>query len=321
MISASSKGKSTSMYHQCTETLWLKYCNSHSILNTFFSYGNTLPMHRIAHSKYGGIFQPTMTQVIRLLSDPHATSSAPSQGNLTDLTTLPPTPTSLSSLPPSDPFSSSQLTYTTNGLDSFPAPSFYPSRRHSWIHVFPEGKIHQHPDKIMRYFKWGVARMILESEPCPDVLAMWIDGPQIVMANERTFPRPLPRPGNDVSITFGERMDVEAVFGPFRERWRELVRRAEVKRSRLGDAMKPAEYPGNRQLGEVHDQELRYGAEAEQLRKEVTLAVRNEVLKVRRSTGLPDEDPKCSRVETWREEGSVDKGEGNMKDGSVVEDM
>lgn len=140
-------------------------------------------MHRIAHSKYGGIFQPTMTQVIRLLSDPHAKPTSAIQpavqqpGN--------PTP---SSLPPSDPFSASELTYTTNGLDSFPAPSFYPSRRHSWIHVFPEGKIHQHPDKIMRYFKWGVARMILESEPCPDVMCMWIDGPQFVMANERTFP-------------------------------------------------------------------------------------------------------------------------------------
>jgi monolysocardiolipin acyltransferase len=261
-----------------------------------------------------------MTQVIRLLSDPHATSSPLSQGNLTNLpSTSPPSP---SALPPSDPFSSSQLTYTTNGMDSFPAPSFYPSRRHSWIHVFPEGKIHQHPDKIMRYFKWGVARMILESEPCPDVLAMWIDGPQIVMANERTFPRPLPRLGKDVSITFGERMDVERVFGPFRERWRELVRRAEVKRSRLGDMKESSEESRwNGQLGEVHDQELRYGAEAEQLRKEVTLAVRKEVLKIRRSTGLPDEDPKCSRVETWREEGSLNKGEGKMKDGSVVEDM
>jgi monolysocardiolipin acyltransferase len=296
--------------------------NRQSILTTFFTYGNTLPMHRIAHSKYGGIFQPTMTQVIRLLSDPHATSTPPSQGDLTTSPSAsPPCP---SSLPPSDPFSASELTYTTNGLDSFPAPSFYPSRRHSWIHVFPEGKIHQHPDKIMRYFKWGVARMILESEPCPDVLAMWIDGPQIVMANERTFPRPLPRPGKDVSITFGEKMDVERVFGPFRERWQELVSRAEVKRLRLGDAKQPTiaeESTGTRQLGEVHDHELRYGAAAEQLRKEVTLAVRNEVLKVRRSTGLPDEDPKCSLVETWREEGSLNEAEGKMKDGSVVEDM
>jgi monolysocardiolipin acyltransferase len=159
--------------------------------------------------------------------------------------------------------------------------------------------------------------MILESEPCPDVLAMWIDGPQIVMANERTFPRPLPRVGKDVCITFGERMDIEKVFGGFRERWREMVRKAEERKAVSGGE-KPA---WESQLGEVHDQDLRYGAEAEQLRKEVTIAVRNEVLKVRRSTGLPDEDPKCSLVETWREEGSMDKKEGKMRDGSVVEDM
>lgn len=285
-----------------------------SLLTAFFTYGNTLPMHRIAHSNYGGIFQPTMTQVIRLLSDPHA--APPSE-------TLPVTQpgiTQPSSLPPSDPFSSSELTYTTNGQDSFPAPSFYPSRRHSWIHVFPEGKIHQHPDKIMRYFKWGVARMILESEPCPDVMCMWIDGPQEIMANERTFPRPLPRPGKDVSITFGEKMDVEKVFGPFRQRWRDLKARAERKRL-MSSGAKGLEEDWNGQLGEVRDQELRYGAEAEQLRIDVTLAVRDEVLKVRKSTGLPDEDPKSSLAETWREEGSKDKPEGKMKDRSIVKDM
>lgn len=174
----------------------------------------------------------------------------------------------------------------------------------------------------MRYFKWGVARMILESEPCPDVLAMWIDGPQEAMANERTFPRPFPRPGKDMSITFGEKMDVEKVFGPFRKRWRDLVSKAEQKRLRSQDPGHASEGDlANGQLGEVHDHELRYGAEAEQLRKDVTLVVREEVLRLRRSTGLPDEDPKCSLVETWREEGSWEKTEGRMKDGSVVQDM
>ena len=118
-------------------------------------------------------------------------------------------------------------------------------------------------------------------------------------------------------------MDVDAVFGPFRERWRGLKTRAQRKRVLNGDADGSGALPAdwNGQLGEVRDQELRYGAEAEQLRKDVTLAVREEVLKVRRSTGLPDEDPKGSLVETWREEGSFDMPEGKMKDGSVVEDM
>lgn len=162
--------------------------------------------------------------------------------------------------------------------------------------------------------------MILESEPCPDVMCIWIDGPQEIMANERTFPRPLPRPGKDVSITFGEKMDVEKVFGPFRQRWRDLKARAEKKRL-MSSGAKDLEEDWSGQLGEVRDQELRYGAEAEQLRIDVTLAVRDEVLKVRKSTGLPDEDPKSSLAETWREEGSKDKPEGKMKDRSIVKDM
>lgn len=52
------------------------------------------------------------------------------------------------------------------------------------------------------------------------------------------------------------------------------------------------------------------------LRIEVTKRVRQEVLKVRRSLGLPDEDPKEGLVETWIEEGPI--AEGKMKDGSWV---
>jgi monolysocardiolipin acyltransferase len=118
-------------------------------------------------------------------------------------------------------------------------------------------------------------------------------------------------------------MDVERVFGPFRERWRDLKAKAQRKRELSGEADEAgalaADWNGG--IGEVRDQELRYGAEAEQLRKEVTLAVREEVLKVRRSTGLPDEDPKGSLVETWREEGSFDLSEGKMRDGSVIKDL
>lgn len=173
-------------------------------VSKFFTWKHS-PDQRIMHSKYGGLFQPTMTEVIGLLSDPHGDSPS----------IVPARPdTALASLPPSDPFSASTLTYSTNGLDSFPSPSAYPIRRHSWVHIFPEGMIHQRPDKIMRYFKWGVARLILESEPCPDVLPMWIDGPQWVMNEKRDWPRPLPRPGKDVSISFGDPVDRDQSSNP-----------------------------------------------------------------------------------------------------------
>jgi len=168
----------------------------------------------------------------------------------------------------------------------------------------------------MRYFKWGVARLILEAEPCPDVLPMWIDGPQWVMNEKRTWPRPLPRPGKEISITFGELVDAEKVFGPFRQKWQDM--REKSRRRRRALLPRGAELEEER-IGEVQDDDLKYSAEAEQLRIDVTLAVRNEVLKVRRSRGLPDEDPKRGLAGTFKREGS--KREGEMEDRSVVKDM
>jgi monolysocardiolipin acyltransferase len=207
----------------------------------------------------------------------------------------------------SDPFSNGQLTFSTNGIDTFPAPSAYLSRRHSWVHIFPEGKVHQQEDRTMRYFKWGVSRLILESEPCPDVVPMWIEGPQEVMHESREFPRFLPRPLRNVSITFGDKLDVEKVFGDLRERWKRLHQR-ELE----GGSEGPLE------MG-VLTHALKYAEEAVELRKECTLRVRNAVLRVRRQRGWPDEDPKASLVDTYREEGT-DKVEGKMKDGSWVKD-
>jgi len=170
----------------------------------------------------------------------------------------------------------------------------------------------------MRYFKWGVARLILESEPCPDVLPIWIDGPQEVMNYERTWPRFVPRAGKEITVRFGEVVDSEVVWGPLRERWRGLKERARGRRVlELGD-----EVGGTAMevLGELQDDELKYGAEAQQLRIDVTLAVRSEVLKVRRASGLPDEDPKRALVETYREEGGKEAGRvgGRNTDGSAT---
>lgn len=253
-----------------------------------------------------------MTQCIRLLSDPNrvAQTLEPAHPIQDDF-----------AIPRNDPFTSAALTYSTTGSDSFPAPAAYPSRRFSWIHIFPEGMIHQHPNKIMRYFKWGVARLILEAEPCPDVLPMWIDGPQHVMDNNRGWPKPLPRPGKDIKIVFGDLVDTEKVFAPFRQRWQDLKERAKQRRLQL--VSKVSDQPIGHvsdELGVITDDDLKYGREAEQLRIEVTMAVRNEVLKVRRLCGLPDEDPKRGLAETFRSEGSGPR-EGLQEDGSILKDM
>lgn len=159
----------------------------------------------------------------------------------------------------------------------------------------------------MRYFKWGIARLILEAEPCPDVLPMWIDGPQEAMDNNRGWPRGLPRCGKDISVNFGELVDRERVLGPFRERWKELKERVRGRRGEVEE------------LGVLVDDELKIGKEVEQLRIDVTLAIRDEVLKVRRSCGLPDEDPKRSLADSYREEGTFGR-DGLKKDGSTIKD-
>ena len=161
----------------------------------------------------------------------------------------------------------------------------------------------------MRYFKWGVSRLILESEPAPDLVPMWIEGFDQVMHESRTFPRFIPRGGNDVIVTFGDKIDMEDRFGDLRSKWQQLKEKVQAD----GGYAKVAE------LGVIGDEELMTGPEAVALRKECTLRVREEVLKVRRGRGLPDEDPKNALVETWREESHT--GQGRLADGSFVKDM
>lgn len=262
--------------------------------------GQVLPTHRLAHSPFGGLGQPAMTEAIRLLSkgpfsvDHHRAKPELQQFSLQNVCV--------------DPFSDLSIAYTTNGEDAHYAPSAYSCNTHSWVHIFPEGKIHQAPRKTMRYFKWGVARLILETRECPDVVPMWIQGVDDIMHESREFPRFLPRPGKDVSVTFGSKIDTDEVFGEMRSRWQKLKTRIEKADPQSRDLP----------VGVLSDALLN-DKEAVALRKEVTLKIRNLVLDVRRTRGLPDEDPKEGLVETWLEEGS--KREGHMKDDSWVRDI
>lgn len=299
-----------------------------------------------------------MTQAIRLLSAfPFKTSAdhlplVPAQSKTVTVQSL------LADL--RDPFTEGSLTYSTDGDDVHTAPSAFLSNRHAWVHVFPEGSVHQHPDRQMRYFRWGVARLILEAEPMPDLVPMFVDGTADIMHESRGPPRFVPRAGKDVRVAFGDPVDMEATFGDLRARWKVLVRRAAERRDaeiraaeeeaaagararaalvtektaaadkqagRHGivsaKARPPPRSPGSRgpdvlRVGELPD-ELKYGKEVEELRIEVARRVRDEVLKLRKSLGYPDEDPdkKLGLAETWAKapkaskkspvDGSIDK--------------
>lgn len=178
------------------------------------------------------------------------------------------------------------------------------------MHIFPEGRIHQHPAKTLRYFKWGVSRLILESEPLPEIIPVFIEGNQEVMHESREWPRFVPRAGKKIRVAFGEAVDGERIFGDLRQRWKRLVGLQKEALARRGADVEW-------DMGELTEG-LKFGNEAVALRKEVTMRVRAEVLKVRRSLGYPDEDPKQGLVETWIEEGG--KETGKMKDGAWVGD-
>ncbi|KAF2001493.1 hypothetical protein P154DRAFT_521580 [Amniculicola lignicola CBS 123094] len=268
-------------------------CFTNKPLSMFFSLGQVLPTHRSAYSQHGGLFQPTITQAIRLLS----------RGPFLPPNNAPQPPRLPVRSPDlADPFTNGHLTFSTNGTDSFPAPSAYLNRRHSWVHIFPEGMIHQKEDRTMRYFKWGVSRLILESEPCPDIVPVWVEGPDQVMHETREFPRFLPRPGKNVSITFGNVLDGEKAFGDLRRRWQQMRAIEEGK-------------SGPMEVGVLNDV-LKYSDEAVRLREECTLRVRAAVLDVRRTRGHPDEDPKGGLAATYAIEGG--KGEGRKADGSIT---
>lgn len=158
----------------------------------------------------------------------------------------------------------------------------------------------------MRYLKWGIARLILESEPCPTVVPIWIEGLEEVMHESRPWPRFLPRFGRKVSVTFGEPVS-ETVWHGFRERWQRMKARD-----------MPAIAAGAEDSGVgLLNEKLMDGEEARKLRTEVAQAVRVEMLKLRRGRGWPDEDPKMGFADTYREEGGK-KTRGKMEDGSWV---
>ncbi|PFH59745.1 hypothetical protein XA68_11926 [Ophiocordyceps unilateralis] len=209
-------------------------CFKNRFTSTFFSLGQVLPTRRLWHSPLGGLYQPTMTQAINLLSGP---------GNI--------------------PFSP-DLFFSTDGTDSFPAPAAYAANRNAWVHVFPEACCHQSSDSSLRYFKWGISRLILESRPAPEFIPMFIHGTQAIMPEDRGWPRWLPRVGNHVRVVIGEPRDVDDLFGHQRASWKLLADR--------GDA-----------------ELLERSPEAIGLRIEVARSVRSQVETLRESIGLPRE--------------------------------
>jgi monolysocardiolipin acyltransferase len=154
--------------------------------------------------------------------------------------------------------------------------------------------------------------LILESEPLPEIIPIFIDGTQNVMHESREFPRFVPRVGKKIKVVFGESVDGDKVFGDLRRKWKVLV---EMQK----DALRRKGEDTSIEMGVLTDG-LKYSQEAVALRLEATRRMRNEVLKLRKSLGYDEEDPKNGLVETWIEEGKGGAREGHMEDDSWVKD-
>ncbi|KAF3924923.1 Tafazzin [Orbilia brochopaga] len=229
-------------------------CFKNRFTSAFFIRGQVLPTYRLQHSVLGGLFQPVVDQTLEMLTHTSLRGQlAASSSNMLPGVkwTAPLTTTASSAAPP------------------------------IWLHVFPEGQIFQHPTLQMRYFKWGIARYILELPSPPIVLPMFHSGIQNVMHEKRQFPRFLPRPGNDISITFGEPLPLNH-WDDVRRRWRDVRAACAAVGGREGERL------------------LREGDDAVKLRVEVAAMVREEVEKLRVRSGWPPSDPESALAETYR---------------------
>lgn len=266
-------------------------CFKNKASSTFFSLGQVLPTHRLWHSSHGGLFQPTILEAIKLLSGPSYSPalSPPSWVPASVPAVAPGTPSSS----PSSLAESDIPSFSTNGVDSFTSPAAYASNRNAWLHVFPEACCHQSPDSGLRYFKWGVSRLILESDPAPEFIPMFIHGTQNIMPENRGWPKWAPRIGNKVRVVIGQPTDVDQLFGTHRAAWRKLAEK------------------GDPEL-------LKHSPEADELRIAVAKKVRDEVERLRESMGFPaEEDQSAALAETWIKEPHIKKFKSPV-DGSLV---
>lgn len=139
----------------------------------------------------------------------------------------------------------------------------------------------------MRYFKWGVSRLLLEPPTAPVVIPIFLSGFSDLMNESRGFPRFLPRIRKDVRVAFGEPID-QSLWQDLRNDWKTLSTRFGYQPDRVGDS-------GSMPEG------LKSGQEVVRLRTEVTARVREEVVKLRRRLGWPEEEPSAKFIGTYRE--------------------
>lgn len=158
----------------------------------------------------------------------------------------------------------------------------------SWMHVYPEAFVLQlQPpyNNSMRYFKWGVTRMILESSKPPIIVPIFGTGFEKIAPEDETLPtwkHFINSWGATVNVTVGEPVQ-ENIIESYRREWQILI----SKYSK----------PNDTDLSE----ELKFGSEAQDLRSRLASELRAQVSEVRKlNKELQQEDPRFQDHKWWK---------------------
>lgn len=161
----------------------------------------------------------------------------------------------------------------------------------SWFHVFPEGfvlQLQEPHNNSMRYFKWGVSRLILESTRAPVVMPIFAYGFEKVAPEDtagegirRYLPSNL---GAEIHVTIGD-MIPDLRIEIYRQKWRDLCKK-------YIDLENPTDL----------SEELKNGEKAQKLRSELAAELRQKVLEIREGLGVfKPEDPRFKDPTYWTE--------------------
>lgn len=262
-------------------------CFSNTALSWFFNLGKTLGTKRFG----GGIFQGSLDAAIRILS-PDGTLDL----EYTPLVKEEQKPMILQEV--NNLNASEKVKENVNFLkpnetatNVIMSKSPFIRTKTSWFHVFPEGFVLQlEPphNNSMRYFKWGISRLILESTRAPVVIPIYSFGFEKVAPEdtaEEGINRFLPNNiGAEIHVCIGDPIPDETLEN-YRQEWRNLC-------SKYIDKKNP------------HDlsPELKTGKKAEKLRSDLAAEVRQSVLNIRSGLGMFNpEDPRFKSPAFWKE--------------------
>lgn len=163
--------------------------------------------------------------------------------------------------------------------------------RPSWIHLFPEGFVLQLQEPFnnsMRYFKWGITRIVLESTRQPIILPIFSTGfEKIKPEGENPQEQPVSffnrfHFGTEIKVTIGNPID-DKIVQKYREEWLNLVRK----------------YLESDDISDL-SHELKFGKQAQDLRSRFASELRKAVADIRESVGFPPEDPRFKDHAFWK---------------------